>query len=201
MATTSTYVLGDSLYVNITNRCTNNCSFCVRNNPDGISKDLDLWLDKEPSVEEMIEDIKRRDLNAFKELVFCGYGEPLIRAYDVFEVCKQVRKLSKISIRVNTNGQASLFFKNDITIDMEGLIDVCSISLNAANGEKYHQECQSDFGEDAFEAIIDFAKKSKLYVPRVIFTVVDVMEKREIEECRQIAKECGVEFKIREMIL
>lgn len=200
MAFTITYVLGDSLYVNVTNKCTNSCSFCVRNNPGGISDGVDLWLDREPTVEEIIQAIQERALNEFSEVVFCGYGEPLMRAYDVFEVCKYIKKVSDISIRVNTNGQASLFFKNDITIDMEGLIDVCSISLNASNAKEYHAQCQSQFGEDAFEAIIEFAKNSKKYVPKVIFSVVDVMDKNEIEECKQIAKLCSVEFRIREMI-
>jgi TatD family-associated radical SAM protein len=200
MSFTITYTLGESLYINVTNRCTNRCSFCVRDNTSGIAPDLDLWLDREPTVEEIIESIRVRDLSTFKELVFCGYGEPLMRAYDIFDVCKAIKKISDISIRVNTNGQANLFFKNDITQDMEGLIDICSISLNASSADKYNNLCNSDYKLEAFEGIIQFAKSAKKYVPKVVFSVVDVMEKEEIEECRQIALDCGVDFRIREII-
>jgi TatD family-associated radical SAM protein len=197
---TRTYKLEKNLYINLTNRCTNHCDFCVRNQPKGIHEVLDLWLDREPSAQEIIEDFQQYDFLEFHEIVFCGYGEPLLKLEEIIEVSQFIRSQSSIPIRINTNGQANLYFGKDITPKLKGMIDICSISLNASNPVDYEKHCRSDFKEDAFEGIIDFAKKCKAYVPKVLFTVVDVLEKEEIEECRMIAKNAGVGFRVRALI-
>ncbi len=198
---TITYELGKSLYVNITNKCSNACTFCVRLEHDGVNGKDSLWLDREPTVEEIKADFEKRDLTKYDAVVFCGYGEPMIRAYDVIEVSKWLKeKFPNVKIRINTNGQANLICGEDITPKLEGLIDCVSISLNAENAKKYQDVCQSEFGEAAYEGLLEFATLAKKYVPEVVFSVVDIMPKGEIEACRKIAADCGVSFRVREYI-
>ncbi len=199
---TITYELGDSLYVNITNRCSNDCIFCVRNNRDDVNGKDNLWLDREPTVDEIKEDFKTRDLSKYGSIVFCGYGEPLMR----FDVCIEIARWLKakrpnLPIRINTNGQANMIEKRDVTPLFEGLIDTISISLNASNAKRYDEICRSVFGEAAFDGIQEFARLAKRFVPKVVFSIVDHdISKEEIEICCGIAADCGVDFRIREYI-
>jgi radical SAM enzyme (TIGR04100 family) len=195
-----TYIIGDSLYVNITNRCTNSCDFCIRNNGESMGGSESLWLEKEPTKEEILADILSRELSAFKEIVFCGYGEPLCRQDDVVFVCKKIKAISPIIIRVNTNGQADLISGRSTAKELEGLVDIMSISLNAANSKSYQDICHSDFGDESFNAVISYATDCMKYIKKVLLTVVDVISPEEIEKCRIIAEEIGAEFRVRTMI-
>lgn len=199
---TITYELGSSLYVNLTNRCTNACFFCVRNNHDGINDKDNLWLDREPTIAEIKADFDTRDLTKYDMVVFCGYGEPLIRFDDVIEVSKWLKEKSpSTKIRINTNGQANLICGRDVTPEFKGLVDCLSISLNASNAEKYQEICDCQFGTDAYDSILKFASLAKEYVPEVILSVVDKdMTEEEIDACGEIAKQCGVSFRVREYI-
>jgi len=188
------YKIGDSLYLNITNRCPNKCSFCIRNFAKGVGG-YDLWLEREPTTKEIIEAIKEPE--KYKEIVFCGYGEPLLRLQVVLDVASYIKNnYPGIPIRINTNGLGNLIHGEDITPQFKGLIDVVSISLNADNAEKYDKICRSDYGEEAFYAVLEFARKCKNYVPKVILTVVELPE-IDIEKCRKIAEELGVGFRVR----
>lgn len=198
---TITYELGNSLYVNITNRCSNACTFCVRNKHDTVNGKDNLWLDREPTLDEIKTDFLKRDLNAYDGIVFCGYGEPMMRADVVIETAKWLKENHPhIKIRINTNGQANMIYKEDITPKLSGIIDCVSISLNAENAEKYQKLCKSDFGEAAYEGLLDFAEKAKRYVPEVVLSVVDIMKPEEIELCRKRAESRGVSFRVREFI-
>lgn len=192
-----TYELYGALYLNITNKCTNRCEFCIRNTDNGVGKGIDLWLEREPTVKEIILDIEKRDVNGYSEIVFCGYGEPMMRVYDILEICKYIKDKYDIKIRINTNGQANLIHDKDITPLLKGLVDIVSISLNGKNSYEYDKICHSKYGEKAFEAMLDFASKCKEYIPEVILSVVDIMEKSDIEECSKIAKKVGVNFRVR----
>ena len=194
---TISYELGSSLYINMTNRCTNQCNFCIRYKTDGIGDQESLWLEREPTVEEIIEDLKKRDLSKYKEIVFCGYGEPMMRTYEIIEVSKYIKKNTNLPIRINTNGHGNLIYGKDITPLLEGLIDYISISLNAKNSKEYRRICNPLFGEKAFDAVIDFAKRCTAYVPKVVLTVVDVLPEEDIQECKRIAESINVGFRVR----
>ena len=191
------YKYQDELYINPTNRCTNKCEFCIRFTPSGVDH-IDLWLKHEPSADEIITELERQDYKSYKEIVFCGYGEPLMRFDTVMEVCRYIKKNSNASIRINTNGHANHCAGRDVTPEMKGLVDTISISLNASTAAEYQKICKCNFGENGFWEMLDFAKKAKEYVPHVVLSVVDVIGKDEIEACRKIAQDIGVEYRVRE---
>lgn len=193
-----TYKIDNNLYINITNKCSNACDFCVRNLPGAFEHDL--WLEKEPTSEEVVKEIFSWDLSKFEQLVFCGFGEPLERIDEVIEICRKVKSRINIHIRINTNGQANKIHNYDVTPKFKSLVDSISISLNAKNAEEYDAICHSIFGTDAFSALLDFAEKSKQYVKDVQLSVVDCISKEDIEECRKIAKSVGVKLKVRKEI-
>lgn len=192
-----TYEYGGKLYVNTTNRCTNKCKFCIRFTPSGVG-DVDLWLEREPTVDEIFTALKKANYKNYQEVIFCGYGEPFMRFDDIMEVCRKIKAEGDTKIRVNTNGHANHIAGRDVTPDMEGLVDVVSISLNAKNAKEYNDICLCDFGEDGFYEMLDFAKKASRYVPEVILSVVDVLPPEDIAACRKIAEETGVTFRVRE---
>lgn len=197
---TITYTVGDSLYVNTTNRCSNSCDFCVRSHGEALYGDL--WLDREPTKEEILADIERREPEKFPELVFCGYGEPTERQDDIVWVMRELKKKHpNLKIRINTNGQADLINGRDTTPELEGLVDTLSISLNCANAESYQKVCHSEFGEKAFDALIDYARRAKKYVPKVVFSVVrGSIPDSDIDICQKIADDAGVTLRVREML-
>lgn len=197
---TITYIIGDQLYVNITNRCSNRCEFCIRQNGDTVGDSGSLWLKREPTQEEIVADIRRRDLSRFRELVFCGYGEPMERLDVLLGVARAIKAVSPIAIRINTNGQSDLIHRRRTAPELKGLIDVISISLNASDAEKYDRICHSRFGKQGFDAMIAFAGDCRQYVPTVVFSVVDCIGPEEVESCRVVAKRVGVNFRVRKMI-
>jgi len=195
---TITYELKDNLYVNVTNKCPNACDFCVRNLEGGFNHDL--WLTRDPTAKEIIEDIFLRDLKKYKQIVFCGFGEPLENIEEVLAVCKVVKEKSNISTRVNTNGLANKIHGTDVTPRFKSLVDGISISLNAKNAKDYDAICHSMFGIEAFNAILDFTEKSKSYVKDVQLSIVDCLSIEDIKECKIIAEQIGVKLKIRKEI-
>ena len=197
---TITYTLGESLYINLTNQCPNACEFCVRERHDGLGSADRLWLDREPTVEEVISDIDRRDLNTYNQLVFCGYGEPFCRLDDMLIICRHIKQKSRIPIRINTNGLGNLICGRPTETQLAGLVDILSISLNAPTPETYDAICHSQFGLKALPAILHFAQQAKQYVPQVIFSVVSTLGEPGITQCKIIAQECGIPLRVREMI-
>ena len=199
MELTICYVLENTLYINLTNRCSNRCSFCVRDKDCGIG-DVNLWLEREPTIEEIILDIDKFNPDNFKEVVFCGYGEPTIRLDELLLAAKHIKENYHVPVRINTNGQADLMHAVSVPKKFAGLIDVVSISLNAKNKEEYQAICQSVYGEESFDALIKFAEDCTKYVPEVIMSVVDVLPEEDIKECRKIAEQAGAKLRVRSLI-
>jgi len=187
------YPVGDSLYLNITNRCTNECGFCIRNKTKLFNKKYKLWLNHEPTAEEILKTIG--DPSKYKQIVFCGYGEPLVRL-DVVKAVARTLKPKKAKIRIDTNGQGNLFWGRNILPELKGLIDYISISLDAENAEVYDRICRSHYGKDAYEAVIDFIKEAKKYIPEVEASVVGLPTTNK-EACQKIADKLGVKFRVR----
>ena len=195
---TITYPVTTGLYVNMTNRCPCACTFCVRNKKDHVFESDSLWLEREPTVQEICDSLDMWDLSEYDEVVFCGFGEPAERLYDLLEVAKYIKSKSDIKIRINTNGLADLIWKQSTAPKLKGVIDAVSISLNATNKEDYLEVVRPKFGIDSFDAMLKFTKDCTEYVPSVMMTVVDVVTtKEEQEKCREICESLGAIFRVR----
>lgn len=207
-----TYELGEKLYINLTNKCSNACDFCLRtarandlthhdwkSDRDLGGVESELWLEREPTVEEAIESLKSRDLSKYEEIVFCGFGEPTERFDDCVEIAKWLKEQG-LRVRLNTNGQANLINNRDVTPQMKGLFDAVSISLNNKNAEEYQQVCHSEFGEKAYDELISFGAKCAKLGIRTVFSVVDLLPAEDIARCREIAEQSGAELRVREYI-
>ena len=198
---TITYKVGDGLYINMTNRCTNRCDFCIRHNGEGAYGSDSLWLEREPTKEEVLAAIEVADPARYAEIVFCGYGEPTCRLDDLLWVCREIRARWNIPIRINTNGHASLINKRNTAPDFAWLVDSLSISLNECDAEKYDAICHSAYGSAAFDAMLQFAQDVKPHVPEVVLSVVrQFLSPASLAECERICREIDVPIKIREYI-
>ncbi len=192
------YKVHNNLYVNLTNRCTCNCTFCLRQNREKMGESGTLWLEREPTVEEVEKEFSKFPVDQFGEIVFCGFGEPTERIDDLVEIAAFVKKTYHKPIRINTNGQGSLANGKNIAPMLEGLADTVSISLNTPNEQRYHELVRSKFGDRAYQAMLDFAGEVKKYVPNVVMTTVaTTITKEEEEQCQKICDGLGVRYRIR----
>ena len=193
------YEYGDSLYINLTNKCPNNCEFCLRNSKNGVGED-DLRLSREPNFEDVKEALSLFPLKKYDEIVFCGFGEPMCALSVLSQVGPYLKRLG-LKTRVNTNGLGGLWNKrDDVPQLISKYIDAVSISLNASNRELYQEICRSKYGEEAFDAIIDFTKGCVENGIDTTLTVVDFIGEDEIAECRKLADELGAKFRVRPTI-
>ena len=192
------YTVDKNIYINLTNRCSNRCEFCVRYYDKPIYGDL--GIKDEPSAETVI-DIREKayDLADYGEVVFCGYGEPTYRFDAIEKICDYVHSKGA-KTRINTNGQANAILGEDITARISKCIDTINISLNATDSVKYDKICHSDFGERAFDIMLDFAKACVGHGGNVVLSVVDVIGQEEIAKAREIAKSVGAKLRVRALL-
>jgi radical SAM enzyme (TIGR04100 family) len=196
---TITYPVKHGIYVNMTNRCPCACTFCLRQNGPGVYGSDPLWLEHEPTVQEVCDSIDTWDLSQYEEIVFCGYGEPTERLEDLLEVARYIKSKSNIPLRINTNGLADLIWQKDTAPMLKGLIDAVSVSLNAMDAEEYLRLTRSKFGIGSYDAMLRFTKECTKYVPRVMMTVVGepVTTPEEQETCRKICESVGATLRVR----
>ncbi|MBE6870561.1 MAG: TIGR04100 family radical SAM protein [Ruminococcaceae bacterium] len=195
---TITYPVKNGIYVNMTNRCPCACTFCLRQNGDSVYGSEPLWLDREPTVKEVCDSIDTWELDKYDEVVFCGYGEPTERLYDLLEVAAYIKAKSNIPIRINTNGLADLIWNEKTAPKLKGLIDTVSVSLNATNKDDYFKVVRPKFGIDSYDAMLSFTKDCVEYVPNVVMTVVDVVTSAEEQALsREICESLGATLRIR----
>ncbi len=205
MSNVLVYLLDGKIYVNLTNRCTNDCIFCLRKDKDDVCGQQ-LWLDDENStaadVIAQFEAILHSAQNDKKEVIFCGYGEPMLK----FEVLKEVARYIKdkypdTKIRVNTNGHANFVYKRNLVPELKGLIYEFSVSLNGSTKDEYDELSQPKFDE-AYEEVKKFIKACSDENIPVIASVVEGYKGRnlDLETCENIAKNLGAKFRVREWI-
>ena len=192
------YEVHNGLYVNMTNKCPCRCTFCLRQEKDEMNGSGSLWLEHEPSVDEVKAEFAKFDMSKYEEVVFCGFGEPSERLYDVLEVAEFVKKNYNLPTRINTNGLSDLIWNKNTAPDYEGKIDVVSISLNTPNKTRYYELTRNKFGIEAFDAMLKFAKNVKKYVKKTVLTTVSTtLTAEEEKECAEICKKLGVTYRIR----
>ncbi|MBR6099577.1 TatD family nuclease-associated radical SAM protein [bacterium] len=200
MANTLVYELYGKIYINLTNRCTNECIFCLRQDKDDVCGQT-LWLDNEDfTAQDVIEQLKNFKISS--EVIFCGYGEPLLKLDILKEVAKYIREnYPDTKIRVNTNGHANFVYKRNIVPELKGLIDEFSVSLNGKDSAEYDELSQPKF-EGAYDEVKKFIKACSDEKIDVVASVVEGYKGRHIdlEKCEQIAAELGAKFRAREWI-
>lgn len=192
---TYVYKIGNSAYINLTNDCTNSCEFCIRTYKKGI-KDYELWLDEEPTAEDVISLLG--DVKGYDEVVFCGFGEPTCR----LDVLVQVGRFVKESggrVRLNTNGHGLLIYGDKIVDMLVGAVDVISVSLNAPDKESYEALCHPIYA-DAYESMLEFTKRcSKTGKFKVRMSVMEDIGAEKVAKCREICENLGAELLVRVM--
>lgn len=192
------YRVHNGLYVNLTNRCSSACTFCLRQTMDHVGESNSLWLEREPTVQEVKDEFEKWDLSQFSEIVFCGFGEPTCALPVLLEVATWLKARTSLPIRVNTNGQGSLIAGRDISGDLAACVDTVSISLNNPDPEQYQQLVRSKFGDKAFPGMLEFAKSCVARGLHVVMTTVDTTISHEEEErCRKICQGIGATYRIR----
>ena len=197
---TIAYPVGRGLYLNITNRCPCACTFCLRQSGDGAYGSDSLWLEREPTADEIVAAAEAADLARYEELVFCGYGEPTERLDVLLEVARRIKSARPdLPIRVNTNGLADLIAGAPTAARFKGAVDALSVSLNAPTAEDYLALCRPKFGLGSYEAMLRFATEAKAFVASVTMTVVatsDFTLERE-EACRAVCERLGLPLRVR----
>lgn len=191
------YPIENSLYVNITNLCCCKCVFCVRDITDSVGGSESLWLDHEPTIDELKAELEKFNLDEYEEVVFCGYGEPLMRINEVVEFANYIKTKKNIKIRVNTNGLADLIHKKKTAVLLKDAIDAVSISLNAPNEEVYLEVAKPAFGIKSFDAMLSFAKDCKTCIKEVCFSVVDEITDEEIRQSQELADSLDIPLRVR----
>ena len=194
------YTLDGNLYVNLTNKCSNACDFCVRNERTSYYGNY-LWLKNgDPSAEKVMAIANGYgDLTRFKEVVFCGFGEPTYKVAEMVALCDYFHEKG-LKTRLNTNGQGNLINKRDITPDLKGKIDFVNISLNASCYEKYQPICRSQYREAGFEGMIEFAKLCRRNGIDCRFSIVDCIGEEEVQACKYLAESVKIPLYVRKYI-
>lgn len=195
------YTVERGIYINMTNRCTNACTFCIRNNGDGAYGSNSLWLAYEPSVSEIVDAVAKLYSSSTSEFVFCGYGEPTERLEDLILVAKKLKSIyPEKPIRINTNGHSDLINLCD-TSDKFGVFDKVSVSLNAPNTDKYEALCRSKFPQNAFDGVLKFSKNVNNKFKNVQFSVVkEMLSDEELRDCFLICEKLGIPLRVRNYI-
>ena len=197
---TITYQVKNAVYVNLTNRCPCNCTFCLRQNGPGVFGSGPLWLEREPTLEETIESLNQWDFTRFREVVFCGYGEPTERLDILLAVAEHLKARDPaFRVRVNTNGLSDLINGKPTAPLFVGKVDCLSISLNTDDPAEYLTLCRPRFGEAAYPAMLNFAKEAAALLPSVVMTVVGepITSLEKQERCRKIAEGVGARLRVR----
>jgi radical SAM enzyme (TIGR04100 family) len=193
------YKVKGNIYINLTNRCPCNCTFCIRQEAPGVYGSDPLWLLREPTNDEVLAEFDKTPPDTYNDIVFCGYGEPMERAADVAAIGKALKERYKNkTIRLNTNGLGNLICGEPCESWLEGAVDVVSVSLNAPDPDSYNAVTRPRF-DNAFDEMKKFAVNCKKYVPKVMFTIVDVLSPEDTEKCRALAECCGIELRIRKL--
>lgn len=190
------YTYKNSVYANITNKCNCSCTFCIRSQKDGLGSADNLWHEKNPTKDEVLDAIRNYDFSGFDELVFCGYGEPTCALDTLLAAAKLAKEEKGLKTRLNTNGLGNEENGRNIVPELSTVIDSVSISLNAPDAKKYQEVSRPKY-DNGFDKMVDFAGKCKDQVKEVKWSIVDVLSEEDIEKCKKLSFDTGIELRIR----
>ena len=191
------YTYQNEVYVNLTNKCSCNCVFCVRSRTDTINGKDVMWHDADPTLEEVVAAMDDFDFTGYDELVYCGYGEPTCALDVLLESAKYFKKKHALKIRLNTNGIGRLYNGRNILPELNEVVDAYSISLNAPNAKRYDEIVRPQF-QGAFDEMLSFSKEVKASGKEITFSVVTYISEEEVEECKRLAEKLAIPLKVRE---
>lgn len=194
------YWLDNSLYLNITNECSNDCYFCIRKFWNGVGG-FNLTLESDPSTDQIIKELQKHiHRRMWEEVVFCGFGEPLSKLDTVLEVTRWIRRHTVLSVRVDTNGHGFLLNpeRNVVEELRKAGVSRLSVSLNAHDSHTYRAVCKPRF-DNAFQNVLDFIRKAKEVGIEVEVTAVQIPEIN-IRKMREMVNMLGVKFRLRRYI-
>jgi TatD DNase family protein len=190
---TVSYVFGNNLYLNITNKCMMACPYCIKYKWGNKFNGNDLKLEKEPSCKEVIKSIVNP--KKYNEIIFCGYGDSLVRLEEVKEIASWIKEHGGI-VRINTAGLANKYHSRNILPELKGLVDVISVSLNGSSPKEYNKINSPMYKEESFVEVINFVKEAKNYIPEVVITTIEFHD-FDVSKVEKIAREVGVRFRVR----
>ncbi len=191
------YRYGGNAYLNLTNRCPCRCNFCIRNTSKGLGEGYHLWFQREPAWEEVKAAIDAFSFDGCHEIVFCGYGEPVMALPVLLQASAYLREKVDLPQRINTNGLGDLIWGRPVAKELAEALDIISVSLNMPDADSYVEVVHPSFGKPAFQAMLDFAQDCKKYGADVMFTVVDTIGEEAVEKCRVLADSMGIPLRVR----
>ncbi len=192
---TLVYDIGDSRYINLSDRCTLRCQFCPKTHDELEVHEYDLRLTHRPSAEEIIDALG--DPAQFREIVFCGFGESTLRLKELIKIAKLVKDRGG-RVRVNTDGLANLVNKRNVLPELAGCVDALCVSMNAQNEAVYIRHCEPSV-KGSYQAMLDFLSLAPNYIGDITATAINGLEGVDIGACEELAKERGVKFRQREL--
>jgi TatD DNase family protein len=193
---TFVYPIRDSMYINLTNKCSALCTFCPRVEWPWV-KGHYLGLAKDPVADEVLAQLDGVDLSGWNEFVFCGFGEPTLRFAQLKEVAAGLKmKRPDCRIRLNTIGHGNILNKRDICPEMVGLIDEVSVSLDTADAAFYDKLVQP-FIKGGFDGMQDFIRRCVAAGLKTTASAVNAPGV-DIDACRRMAEALGVPLRVRQ---
>ena len=189
---------GDAVYLNLTNRCSCACEFCLREWTEGVFGE-NLVLDHEPDIPRVTQAIELAFLEGpADEVVFCGFGEPTMRLDVVLAVTEWLR-LRRIRVRLDTNGHGQLLNPDvDVPAALAAAgMSAVTVSLNAADPEAYDLICRPLFSK-AHRAVIRFAELCLQHGMETTLTAVAYPD-ADLPGCEAIAAALGTGFRTRSL--
>lgn len=193
------YQYKNQVYLNITNRCPCRCEFCIRSHGDSVGDAENLWFEREPELEEIFDAVDSFDFSGCREIIYCGYGEPVMALDKIKQISPFLReRFPDCRIRLNTNGLGDLIYGRSTAGEVCRLADSISISLNMPDADSYEAVVHPVYGKKAFASMLQFAQDCKAILGDVRFTVVDIIGREKVEESRRLAQRLGIPLRVRE---
>ncbi|MCQ2411143.1 MAG: TatD family nuclease-associated radical SAM protein [Elusimicrobiaceae bacterium] len=203
------YRFQNGVYINITNRCPNLCTFCIKTkwkmNFHGHNLNL---VAGEPSAADVIASLEKELPKApFKEVVFCGYGEPTMRLDVLLFVAQTLKgwraqaKYPPFDIRLNTNGLGSRINRKNIVPALAAVVDSVCVSLNAQDASTWCKLVRPEPEyQDGYEDVVEFIRQCvRAGFKRVVASCVDTTG-ADAQAVRQVAQAAGAEFYLRSFL-
>jgi len=210
------YQIRNSVYVNLTNRCTLACTFCHKFIDFTVAGHYLNLRGFRPTADEVVlasriaaergsatrgdlsEPVADRPLSHVDEVAFVGFGEPTTRLDVLLDAARQLREDWGVKrVRLDTDGLVNLRHGEDVIPRLAEVFDAVTVSVNAPNAATYAELCPGRFGEDGWQASLDFLEGCvDAGIPWVQGTVVGVPD-LDIDACREAIERTGARFRER----